>query len=66
MEKIIINVDQIIEKISTRKDRSKVSLYLSKKVLTDFKKKCGDVSASKVMEELMEAYINRPQMQRYK
>lgn len=59
MDKIVVDVDRIMEKVSPRTDRSKVSLYLSKKLFTAFKKKCGHASASKVMEELMDAYVNR-------
>lgn len=60
MDKIVVDIDRIMEKVSPRTDRTKASLYLSKKLLADFKKKCGNASASKVMEELMVAYINRP------
>lgn len=59
MEKMVVDIDKIMEKVSPRTDRSKVSLYLSKKLFAAFKKKCGHASASKVMEELMEAYVGR-------
>lgn len=38
-------------------DRSKVSLYLSKETYGKFKKACGKLPASRVMEELMDLYI---------
>jgi hypothetical protein len=59
VDKIVVDVDRIMEKVSPRTDRTKVSLYLSKKLFTAFKKKCGNASASKVMEELMDAYVSR-------
>lgn len=42
---------------SQRGDRTKVSLYLSKKLYDDFRRSCGDISASTVMEELMREFI---------
>lgn len=54
-----INAKDLLEKLSAghRDDRSKVSLYLSKGLYEAFKKTCGDAPASKVMEELMRAFI---------
>ena len=60
MNKMVVDLDRIMEKVSPRTDRTKASLYLSKKLLSAFKKKCGNASASKVMEELMDIYVNRP------
>lgn len=34
-------------------DRKRVSLYLSESVLSDFRKACGQVPPSQVMEKLM-------------
>lgn len=56
---MVVDIGKIMEKVSPRTDRAKVSLYLSKKLFSAFKKKCGHASASKVMEELMEVYVNR-------
>lgn len=40
----------------TGDDRSKTSLYLSKRVYKDFRKACGKASPSKVIEELMKRF----------
>lgn len=40
-----------------QKDRGKVTLYLSKSLFSKFKTKCGDHSASVVLEELMKEFI---------
>lgn len=55
-----IDGKKIVERLKKRADdRKKVSLYLSEKVMGDFKKACEneDVSASMVMEELMKEFI---------
>lgn len=40
-----------------KQDREKVSLYLSKSLYGAFKKACGDIPASVVMEELMREFV---------
>jgi len=40
-----------------KKDRGRVTLYLSKSLYQTFQKHCGDVAASEVVEELMRAFI---------
>lgn len=52
-----VNGKTILKRLREADDRAKVSLYLSKKVFNDFKEACSDVSASKVMEELMTEFI---------
>lgn len=47
----------IIERNTTEDDRAKVSLYLSKSLYERFKKACGKASASKVMEDLLEEFL---------
>lgn len=47
-----------IEKLRGESDRERVSLYLSRSLLSNFKGVCGDVSPSKVMEELMKQFIS--------
>jgi len=56
--KVEIDGKAILEEIlaGTKSDRMKTSLYLSSKVFEDFKKKCGQASASQVIEKLMEAF----------
>ena len=49
---------QLLKKLkSDKSDRGKVNMYLSKGLYEDFKKCCGDVPASQVMEELMRQFI---------
>lgn len=38
-------------------DRTKISLYLSRDLYRDFRKACGEVPASQVMEELMRGFV---------
>jgi hypothetical protein len=45
---------KILEKLERQKsDRQKVTLYLSKTKYDVFRKACGDVAPSQVIEELM-------------
>ena len=50
----------ILAKLSVGKksDREKTSLYLSKSVYEAFKKACGDVPTSQVLEELMQQFLS--------
>lgn len=50
----------ILQKLAANQktDREKVSLYLSKSLYEEFKKKCGEVPASQVMEELMRQFVD--------
>lgn len=53
-----IDARNIINKLKGEEPpRKRVSLYLNKELLADFKNSCGDLSASKVMEELMRQFI---------
>lgn len=42
---------------SKKRERKKVSLYLSEDLHERFMKACGDIPMSKVMEELMKGFI---------
>lgn len=57
-KRIKINAKEILDKLELNNDREKVSLYLSKSLYEKFKKTCGKAPASRVMEELMQAFIN--------
>ena len=49
---------KLLERLAKEQsDRTKVSLYLSKRLYDDFKKACGKVAASQVMEELMRQFL---------
>lgn len=54
-----VHAKAILERLaaSQKGDRTKVSLYLSKRLYDDFRKSCGDISASVVMEELMREFV---------
>lgn len=39
------------------KDKGRVTLYLSKGLYKEFKKKCGKVPASLVLEELLKEFV---------
>ncbi|MBS1983794.1 MAG: hypothetical protein JST16_06455 [Bdellovibrionales bacterium] len=54
-----IDAKAIREKLlKEESDRGKVSLYLSKKLYKSFQKACGTLPASKVVEELMQAFVD--------
>lgn len=52
-----MDAKKTIEKLRGETDRIRVSLYLSQSILTEFKEACGDVSPSRVMEELMKEFV---------
>lgn len=53
-----INGKTILKRLEQQgNDRGKVTLYLSKKLIQEFKKHCGDHSVSIVVEELMKDFI---------
>ncbi len=52
-----INAKNILEKLEPDGKKAPVSLYLDKKLYKDFKKACGKVPASKVMEEFMREFL---------
>ena len=48
---------KILQKLFKEKsDRQKVTVYLSRSVFDEFKKSCGDIAASQVIEELMRQF----------
>jgi hypothetical protein len=59
MKQVKIDVEEIIEKLALETDRKKVSLYLSEKLYSKFKKACGKAPASRVMEELMRQFTEQ-------
>lgn len=52
-----MDAKKTIAKLRGESDRIRTSLYLSQSILADFKDVCGDVSPSKVMEELMKQFV---------
>ncbi len=54
---VTIDGKSILEKRSGRKKRKKVSLYLSEPLYEQFKRACSDASASEVMEDLIEKFL---------
>lgn len=60
-----INKDKILKRLDENKnDRGKVTLYLSKKLLNDFRAQCDKHSVSLVVEELMKEFISNSKNQR--
>lgn len=59
---IMINImdsrKRILERLQKQaeKDKARFTFYLSKSVVDDFKGKCGEVSPSNVIEELMRQF----------
>ena len=53
-----IDAKKMIKKIQgAETQRGRVSLYLNKALFEEFKASCDDVSASRVLEELMREFI---------
>lgn len=53
-----VNAKVIKRRLDERKsDRMKVTLYLSKSLYSEFKKKCKPHAASAVIEEIMKGFI---------
>lgn len=52
-----MDAKKTIEKLRGESDRARVSLYLSQSIFADFREVCGDVSPSKVIEELMREFV---------
>ncbi len=58
MQKKKIDSRKIIQKLERQKsDRQKITLYLSRQLYEDLRKKCKDVAPSQVIEELIKEFI---------
>lgn len=51
-----IDSKKILQNLSRKTDRERVSLYLSRSIYDEFKSNCGEISASQVIEELMKTF----------
>lgn len=53
-----IDSDEILRSIreTKREDKQRFSIYVSKKTYEKFKKSCGEISYSAVLEKLMELF----------
>ncbi|MCB9027461.1 MAG: hypothetical protein H6625_14170 [Bdellovibrionaceae bacterium] len=58
MKDVIINGKLIKKSYERHSDRTKVSMYVSKKIYNNFKKACGKAPISHIIEDLMEAFTN--------
>lgn len=62
-----INAKTVLKRLDEKQnDRGKVTLYLSKALFKEFKSKCGEHSASVVIEELMKEFIGATEPKRKK
>jgi hypothetical protein len=52
-----MDAKKTIEKLRGEADRTRLSLYISQAIYADFKKACGQLSPSKVVEELMREFV---------
>lgn len=52
-----MDAKKVMERLKGEADRKSMTLYLSESVFSEFKTKCGKVSPSKVLEELMKDFI---------
>ena len=53
-----INAKRLLDELEPDKDRAAVSLYLSQGLYKRFKKVCGKVSTSRVIEKLMKQFLD--------
>jgi hypothetical protein len=56
-----MDTKKIKERLKGESDRIRMSLYLSSSVFSDFKDTCGELSPSRVIEELMKEFIESNQ-----
>jgi DNA-binding MarR family transcriptional regulator len=52
-----MDAKKTIEKLRGEADRKRISLYLSESIYEEFRQSCGEVSPSKVIEELMKEFV---------
>lgn len=52
-----MDAKKTIEKLKGEADRVSTTLYLSKSTYSEFKAACGDISPSRVLEELMKEFV---------
>ncbi|MCB0349723.1 MAG: hypothetical protein KDD38_00985 [Bdellovibrionales bacterium] len=58
MQKKKIDSHKIMKRLESKKsDRQKITLYLSRQLYEDLKKKCRDVAPSQIIEELVREFI---------
>jgi hypothetical protein len=53
-----MDAKKTIEKLRGEADRKRISLYLSESIYEEFRQSCGEVSPSKVIEELMREFVD--------
>jgi hypothetical protein len=52
-----MDAKKTIAKLKGEADRASITLYLSQSTYQDFKAVCGDISPSRVLEELMKEFV---------
>ena len=60
-----ISANNILTKLRGESDRQRITLYMSKGIFEAFRKKCKDIAASKVLEEMMKDFVSsvdRPEL----
>lgn len=60
----MIDAKKTMEKLRGEADRSNKTLYLSRMLFAEFESFCGDISPSKVIEELMREFIESSKLGR--
>ena len=54
---VTIDAAQILDRVDGNKDRKKVTFYLSEGLCNDFRLACDNMPVSRVIEELMKAFL---------
>lgn len=52
-----INGQEILKRLSVKPDRTKTTFYISQSLYEEFKRHCGEITSSKVLEELMRQFV---------
>jgi hypothetical protein len=59
-----MDAKKTIEKLKGEADRQRTSLYLSRALMDEFRKVCGSIAPSRVLEELMKEFIESSKTQK--
>ena len=53
-----MDANKTLKRLRGERDRVSHSVYVSTQILTEFKEACGEISPSRVLEELMREFVD--------
>lgn len=53
-----MDAKKTLKRLRGERDRISHSIYVSEQIMNDFKESCGDISPSRVLEELMREFTD--------